>query len=126
MFLKKSDKIESIIGQRSDIKGDITVDGTLRIDGRITGNITAGWIVIGEHALIQGDIAAKGIVIGGRVEGLVKADDIVEIKPSGQLFGDIHTNKLSVAEGSIFMGRCMTQRDETKQLDFSADKAPTS
>ena len=51
MFQKKNDKLESFIGINSEFRGDITVSGTLRIDGKLTGNITAGWIVVGEQAL---------------------------------------------------------------------------
>ncbi len=72
MFLKKSDKLESFIGINSELKGDITVSGTLRIDGKLTGNITAGWIVVGEQAFVKGDLVASGIVVGGRIEGILK------------------------------------------------------
>ena len=71
MFQKKNDKLESFIGVNSEFKGDITVPGTLRIDGKITGNVTAGWIIVGEKAFIKGDLFATGIVVGGRVEGTI-------------------------------------------------------
>ncbi len=123
MFQKKQDKLESFIGFNSELKGDITVPGTLRIDGKLLGNATAGWIIIGEQALIKGDLFATGIVVGGRVEGNLKAEDVVELKPSGHLYGDIHSKKLVIAEGGIFMGRSVAQGDEAKLLDFSGEEA---
>jgi len=123
MFQKKNDKLESFIGFNSEIKGDITVPGTLRVDGKITGNITAGWIIVGEKAFIQGDLFATGIVVGGRVEGTIKADDLVELKPTAQLYGDIIATKLAIAEGGIFMGRSVTKGNEARLIDFSGEGA---
>ncbi|MGO9950723.1 MAG: bactofilin family protein [Dissulfurispiraceae bacterium] len=121
MFLKKSDKLESVIGINSELKGDITVSGTLRIDGKLTGNITAGWIVVGEQAFVKGDLVASGIVVGGRIEGILKADDVVELKPTSHLYGDIYSKKLVIAEGGVFMGRSFTQGNDAKLIDFSGE-----
>jgi cytoskeletal protein CcmA (bactofilin family) len=123
MFQKKNDKLESFIGVNSEFKGDITVPGTLRIDGKMTGNVTAGWIIVGEKAFIKGDLYATGIVVGGRVEGTIKADDLVELKPTSHLFGDIIATKLAIAEGGIFTGRSVIQGNEAKLIDFSGERA---
>jgi len=123
MFQKKNDKLESFIGVNSEFKGDITVPGTLRIDGKMTGNVTAGWIIVGEKAFIKGDLYATGIVVGGRVEGTIKADDLVELKPTAHLFGDIIATKLAIAEGGIFTGRSVIQGNEAKLIDFSGERA---
>lgn len=123
MFQKKSDKLEAFIGSSSELKGDSSVNGTFRIDGKITGNILADWVIIGEDAVIKGDLKARGIIIGGKVTGNIKADEIVEIKHTGQLMGDIFTKKLSVAEGGIFDGRSHVHREDAKLLDFHAEEA---
>jgi len=123
MFQKKNDKLESLIGINSEFKGDITVPGTLRIDGKLTGNVTAGWIIVGEKAFIKGDLSATAIVVGGRVEGTIKADDLVEVKPTAHIYGDIVSKKLAIAEGGIFMGRSVTQGSEAKLVDFSGEGA---
>jgi cytoskeletal protein CcmA (bactofilin family) len=123
MFQKKNDKLESFIGFNSEFKGDITVPGTLRIDGKMTGNVTAGWIIVGEKAFIKGDLYATGIVVGGRVEGTIKADDLVELKPTAHLYGDIIATKLAIAEGGIFTGRSVIQGNEAKLIDFSGERS---
>lgn len=121
MFLKKSDKLESFIGINSEFAGDITVSGTLRIDGKLTGNIKAGCIIVGEHAFVKGDLVASGIVVGGRIVGTLKADDLVELKPSACLYGDIYSKKLVIAEGGVFMGRSITQGVDEKLVDLSGE-----
>lgn len=122
MFQKKNDKLESFIGFNSEFKGDVTVQGTLRVDGKLTGNASAGWIIIGEKASVKGDLFATGIVVGGRVEGTIKAEDLVELKPTAQFYGDIYSKKLAIAEGGVFMGRSMTQGGDAKLLDFAAEE----
>jgi len=71
LFKKRSDKLESFVGAGSEFRGDLSVPGTLRIDGKFFGNAVAGWIVVGEDAVIRGDLKASGILIGGRIEGNV-------------------------------------------------------
>jgi len=73
MFTKNTEKMESFIGANSSFKGDIDVKGTLRIDGSMEGNVNSDWVVLGEKASLKGDVGARGIVIGGRVEGNLRA-----------------------------------------------------
>jgi cytoskeletal protein CcmA (bactofilin family) len=121
MFHKNTEKLESFIGGSSMVKGEISTKGTLRIDGGIEGNVSADWVVLGDKADVRGDISARGIVVGGRIEGNLKAKEIVEIKNKGQVFGEIATSKLMIAEGGIFDGRSSMHRDETKKvIDFQA------
>lgn len=123
MFLKKNNKLEALIGSNSEFRGDISAQGTLRVDGKITGNIIADSVILGDGASVTGNIKARCVVIGGRIDGNIDAEELVEIKHTGKLYGDIHTRKLSVAEGGIFEGRSIIQKDETKVIDFPNKEA---
>jgi cytoskeletal protein CcmA (bactofilin family) len=123
IFKKPSDKLETLIGSNSEFKGDISVSGTIRIDGKLLGNIVAGWIVVGEDGIIRGDLEASGIIIGGRVEGNVNANDVVEIKPTGYFFGDICSKRFIIAEGGIFVGRSIRHDGETRLIDLAEKEA---
>jgi cytoskeletal protein CcmA (bactofilin family) len=120
MFNRNTEKLESLVGVNSNFKGDIDTKGTLRVDGTMEGNIKADWVILGEKSLIRGDVAARGIVIAGRVEGNLKAEEIVEIKSKGQVCGDITTNKLAIAEGGSFDGRSVMKKDGSKVVEFQA------
>ena len=120
MFNRNTEKLESLVGVNSNFRGDIDTKGTLRVDGTMEGNINADWLIIGEKALIRGDVAARGIIIGGRVEGNLKAEEIVEIKSKGQVCGDICTNKLAIAEGGSFDGRSVMKKEGSKVVEFQA------
>jgi len=120
MFTKNTEKLESFIGANSAFKGNIETKGTLRVDGNMEGNVNADWVVLGEKASIKGDITARGIIVGGRIEGNLRAKEIVEIKAKGQVFGDISSVKLTIIEGGIFEGRSSMSKEETKVIEFQA------
>lgn len=118
MFLGRGNKLEAMVGPDSEFRGDITVKGTFRIDGAFHGNISADSVILGEQASVRGNLVVRSVVIGGSVEGNITADELVEIKHTGRLRGDIRTRKLSVAEGGVFDGRSNIHRDESKIIDF--------
>jgi len=120
MFTKNKEKLESFIGVNSSFKGDIETKGTLRIDGTVEGNVNADWVILGEKASHRGDIIARGIIVGGRVDGNLKATEIMEIKPKAMVNGDISTDKLSIAEGALLNVKISMQRDEKKIVELQA------
>jgi len=120
MFTKNTEKLEALIGANSNFRGDIDTKGTLRIDGALVGNANADWIILGEKSSIKGDLTSRGIVVGGRIEGNLSAKEIVEIKSKGQVFGDIHTSKLTIVEGGLFDGRSNMTKEESKIVEFQA------
>lgn len=120
MFHKNTEKLESLIGSNSVVKGEIETKGTLRIDGTVEGNVSADWVVIGEHASVKGDVIARGIVVGGKIEGNLRASEIMEIKSKGRICGEIFTAKLTVAEGAFFEGRSSMQKEESNVVELSA------
>ena len=115
MFSKssqKADKVESIIGGQSEVTGDLNVKGTLQVDGLVKGQIKADCVLLTESSRIKGDIIAHKIIVSGRVEGNLKAEEALEILPKGKVIGDVFTNKISVAEGGELNGKVvMSERD---------------
>ena len=120
MFTKNTEKLEALIGANSNFRGDIDTKGTLRIDGALVGNANADWIILGEKSGIKGNLTSRGIVVGGKIEGNLSAKEIVEIKSKGQVFGDIHTSKLTIVEGGLFDGRSNMTKEESKIVEFQA------
>ncbi|MDQ7786186.1 MAG: polymer-forming cytoskeletal protein [Thermodesulfovibrionales bacterium] len=120
MFTKNTEKLESFIGANSAFKGNIETKGTLRIDGKLEGNVQADWVILGEKSSVKGDITARGIIVGGSVEGNLRAKEIIEIKSKGRVTGDTVTTKLTMSEGGIFDGRSTMVKDESKVLEFQS------
>lgn len=119
MFDKnKEQKLESVIGGNSNFKGNIHVQGTIRIDGSFDGDIEADWLILGEKSHVIGNASAKVVIIGGKFEGNIVSKESVEIKSKGQVVGDIKTVKLNVHEGGILNGRTIMQNGDGKAIEL--------
>ena len=94
------------IGQSVNIKGTLVGKEDLTIDGNVEGKIQleGHMLTIGEHGVIQAEVQAKNIVIHGRLEGNVSADDKVEISATGSVRGDIRAPRVAILDGATFKG----------------------
>ena len=118
MFSKNTEKLESFVGVNSHFKGDIQSKGTLRIDGVVEGNVESDWLILGEKAHLKGNATARGIIVGGRIEGNIIAKEILEIKSKGQVIGDITAAKLTVLEGGVLEGRSTMNREGSNVVEL--------
>ena len=97
----------NLIGIGTDIKGDIVSNGDIRIDGALTGNLnTSGKLVIGETGKIHGEIVCKNSEVLGEIKGKIKVTELLSLKATSKIFGDIVTKKLAIEPGSKFTGNC--------------------
>ncbi len=120
MFGRDTEKMTSFVGAEAEFHGELTVVGTLRMDGVVTGRVQADQVILSEAATIKGDVLARKIIIGGMVEGNIRAPELVQIRSKGRVRGDIFTNNLSVMEGAEFNGKIGMKTDESKVLDFES------
>jgi cytoskeletal protein CcmA (bactofilin family) len=118
MFGSKHPKLEVVIGSESVFRGEMTSKGTIRIDGTFEGNITADCVILGESGSMTGDLQVNTLIAGGKLKGNVRAGDHVEIQSKGEVYGDIYTVRLSVAEGAVFEGRSSMQKN--RELEYRA------
>jgi cytoskeletal protein CcmA (bactofilin family) len=103
--------LNAFLGEGTSFKGILTFEGTVRIDGRLEGEIfTKDTLVIGEGAQVTAAIHAGVVVIGGTVHGNVTAERKIEINPTGRLYGNISTPSLVIQEGVVFEGSCTMGR----------------
>jgi cytoskeletal protein CcmA (bactofilin family) len=107
MFGKGSQKLETIVGNGTRIAGEVCVEGTIRIDGIVDGNVQADWVVVGETGKVHGNTRARGMVVAGSVEGNIEATETVELMGKSSTSGEIRTPKLSISEGAVFDGRSL-------------------
>jgi cytoskeletal protein CcmA (bactofilin family) len=87
------------------LKGEIHVEGTVRIDGRLDGEIqTNGQVIIGEDGLVQGTITAGTVISSGRIKAKVMADERVQLMRTATLIGEVLTPVLIIEEGAKLQG----------------------
>lgn len=95
------------------IKGDIQSPYDIRIDGTFEGKVqTKGRVVVGESAVIKGDIVCENIDLWGKVEGNIYAKDTLSLKGGCKMDGNLNISRLSVELGAIFNGSCKTVTEE--------------
>ena len=120
MFGKEKDKLKSFLGTQSQFNGELTVSGIMRLDGTVTGKIQADQVILTETAFIKGEIVARRIVVGGNVEGTLRASDLIEIGVKGRVNGKIFTNRLLVIQGGKFNGQIEMKAEKPHVLDFES------
>ena len=111
----------AIIGQSIHIKGELTGNEDLTIDGTVEGNIELkeNNLTIGPNGNIKADINAKTVTITGEAQGNVTAVEKVEIRESGKLRGNITAPRVVIADGAFFKG---SVEMEKKPTTMSKDK----
>lgn len=110
----------NMIGKGTSIKGDIRSDGDVRIDGNLHGSIhSSGKIVVGVSGLIEGDINCQNADISGQVKATLRVKELLSMKSTSIVNGEIHTSKLAIEPGARFTGTCNmeeeTRRSEPKE-----------
>lgn len=112
--------INTILGHGSAITGNIKINGFVRIDGDIDGNLeTDGNIIIGENARIRGNIKAKSVIVGGIVLGNIEASQSIKVLATSAVIGDIVSHKVQVEQNAIIHGHFISIKDEQKFLKIS-------
>lgn len=97
----------NIVGFGSEIKGEVTTTGDIRIDGTLQGNISVkGKIVIGETGRIVGNVICKQCDVIGVVEGNITTYDLLSLKANCNVQGDMLCTKLSIEPSAKFSGKC--------------------
>lgn len=104
----------NLIGSGTEITGDIVSGSDIRVDGRVTGNLsTKGKLVVGESGKIKGEVNCKYADISGKIEGKIIVAELLTLKPSSFIQGDIATNRLAIEPGAIFTGTCKMESNKS-------------
>tara|TARA_X000001036_G_C20587318_1_gene769280 strand:- start:418 stop:831 length:414 start_codon:yes stop_codon:yes gene_type:complete len=105
----KTEMIEMVntIGTGTVVTGDVQSKGDIRVDGTLKGSVnTLGKVVLGKEGVIEGDVVCKNADIAGTLKAKITASELLSLKATAKLNGDITTNKLSIEPGASFTGSC--------------------
>ena len=117
----------NLIGAGTEITGDITCKGDVRIDGMVKGNIhSVSKVVLGSTGKVEGTITCANADISGALSGNIKISELLFLKSSAKIDGDIYTSKMVVESGAIFTGKChmdsMQKTDKKNEHTISAER----
>jgi cytoskeletal protein CcmA (bactofilin family) len=97
----------NMIGKGTSIKGDIRSDGDFRVDGILHGSIQSnGKIVVGVSGSIEGDITCQNADFSGQVKAVIRVRELLSLKATSRVNGEVHTSKLAIEPGARFSGTC--------------------
>jgi len=119
----------NIIGIGTIITGDIQSKGDIRIDGTLKGAVkTSGKVVVGEAGIIEGDVECNNADIAGSLNAKISVAQLLSLKGTAKLTGDLVTNKLAIEPGAAFTGHCSMGAviKDIKHVEKTASKEKTA
>src|ERR1700747_1603646 len=104
----------SCLGATLEIKGKISGEEDLQIDGKVEGAIALQGqrLTVGRSGQLNSEVYGRDVVVYGKVQGNLRASDRVEIKKDGSVTGDITTSRISIEDGAYFKGRIEIDRSK--------------
>lgn len=117
---KPCNTIDTLIGVKTDLKGDIVFTGGLRIDGKVRGNITAkgdgnSTLVLSENAVVTGNVTVPHIITNGSIKGNVRAVERIELQSKAEVAGDVYYKVIEMAMGAVINGNLVREALETNR-----------
>lgn len=117
------DKVNTLIGVGTEIKGSVKATGGIRIDGRVDGEVLhEGDLIVGEEGVVQANIKTRNATVAGEVRGNIEASGRVEIVSTGKVLGDIVVATLVINEGAVFDGNCQMGQAEGGEVQTRRPK----
>jgi cytoskeletal protein CcmA (bactofilin family) len=102
-----TDKLNKIVAG-TEINGDLTSDSNIHLEGEVNGNVScAGRVVIGSSGKINGNLVCVNAEIEGAMEGQLMVENLLVLRSTARIKGDIQTMKLHIEEGAFFEGACV-------------------
>jgi len=99
-------ELSALLGSGTVLKGDISFEGMLRIEGKFEGSISGGALIVGEAADVNAEIEVETISVSGRLRGNVHCTDRAQLLSTAHVQSVLDTAVLVVEEGAIFEGEC--------------------
>lgn len=107
--------VETLIGASTHVEGTVRVQGSLRVDGRVTGQLSVdGRCEIGADGYVEATVSATELTVAGRIAGDVEVTGRLHVLSTGSIVGDVRTRVLVVEEGGTIDGRCLMANESTQ------------
>ena len=126
MFWNKSkaearpNRIDSLIGTETVLRGEVNFAGGLRIDGEVEGDISVspdavGTLMVGEKGIVHGDVRVSHLIVYGSITGTIHVTDLIELRPTAVILGDVYYGVMEMQMGAVIEGNIVhLQADSSK------------
>ena len=114
----------ALLGSTIVVKGEITSDEDLQIDGRVEGPVSLRGhrLTVGRSGQLSSEVTAREVIVYGNVSGNLRARDRVEIKKDGRVIGDIATTRISIEDGAYFKGHIEIEHTQSSAPEKTEKK----
>ncbi len=114
-FDRSGADLNTIVGKGTYFEGALKVQSSIRVDGKLKGRLTTGEsLVVGKEGEIDGEVAVKNAIIGGKVRGKIHASGRIVLEEKSLFHGELKTAKLVINEGAVFEGVCSMGQSDGK------------
>jgi cytoskeletal protein CcmA (bactofilin family) len=116
----------NLVGPGTTIKGEIISSGDIRIDGCLIGKVTSkGRVIVGATGVVEGDVICQNADVSGIIKAKIQVSELLTLKSTSKIHGDIVTKKLAIEPGAIFTGTCAMENstETTEKIPELAAKA---
>lgn len=136
--LPLSPRSAACISQGIKIKGEVTGSEDLFVDGHVDGklNLANGSLTVGPNGSVKADVTAREVIVRGKLEGRISGRDKVQLWSTGQVNGEIQTDRLSIEDGALMHGKVEAGKQPGKSAEAraasmssggsSSNKSPTA
>lgn len=123
-----SSRAAACISQGIKIKGEVTGSEDLFVDGLVDGklNLANGSLTIGPNGSVKADVNAREVIVRGKIEGKVTGRDKVQVWSTGQITGEVQTERLAIEEGALLKGKVEAGKQPVRAADTKAAAAGAS
>lgn len=124
----KQTKIDTLIGNNTELRGDVIFSGGLHIDGTVKGNVIAepgsgSTLSLSDQGMIEGEVRVPNIVLNGKVKGDVYASEHVELAPKAQVTGNVYYKLIEMERGAEVNGNLVHQSEPASNRPVKAENS---
>jgi cytoskeletal protein CcmA (bactofilin family) len=125
MWRDRKHRVGAFLDEGSEIEGTYRCSGTVMLDAKLRGEITASnTLIIGDHGVVEATVRAASVVVRGKVVGNVSASESIELKATARVTGDVEAPRIVMEAGAVLDGRCRMTIDEPAEASHSAVVVP--
>jgi len=124
--LPSSSRAAACISQGIKIKGEVTGSEDLFVDGVVEGKLSLATnccLTIGPNGNVKADVVAREVIVRGKIEGKVTGRDRVQLWSTGQVTGEVQTDRLAIEDGAVLRGKVEAGRQTNKTTEIKASAA---
>ncbi len=121
--MDNSNGSNNIIGEGSVLKGNLNSSGNVRLEGKVIGDLSSSSkVACGETSVVDGNVIAENAEIAGKVTGKVTVSELLILKSTASIHGDITTSNLIIESGANFNGACSMGKEIIEEDDSNNEK----